>query len=53
MATQMVALRDLTHYRLGFRIAVAPATIGVIHVYDVGNISGAASTPQRTRTGAP
>ena len=53
MATQMVALRDLTHHRLGSRIAVAAAAIGVIHRYDVGDISGAASTPQRTRTGAP
>jgi hypothetical protein len=53
MATQTAALRDLTHYRLGFRIAVAAATIGVICGYDLGNISGAASTPRRTRTGAP
>ena len=45
MATQMAALRDLTHYRLGSRIAVAAATI-VIYGYDLG-------TPQRTRTGAP
>src|SRR3954465_7478326 len=41
MATQMAALRQLTHYRLGFRIAVAAATIGVIYGYDLGNISGA------------
>jgi hypothetical protein len=52
MATQMAALRDLTHYRLGFRIAVAAATIGAIHGHDLGNISGAARTPQRTRAGA-
>src|SRR4051794_9653140 len=41
MATQMAALRNLTQYRLGFRIAVAAATIGVIYGYDLGNISGA------------
>src|SRR3954454_473237 len=41
MATQMTALRNLTRYRLGFRIAVAAATIGVIYGYDLGNISGA------------
>src|SRR4051812_26160009 len=41
MANQMAALRDLTRYRLGFRIAVAAATIGVIYGYDLGNISGA------------
>src|SRR4051794_36084769 len=41
MATQMAALPNLTHYRLGFRIAVAAATIGVIYGYDLGNISGA------------
>jgi MFS transporter, SP family, galactose:H+ symporter len=37
----MAALRELTRYRLGFRIAVAAATIGVIYGYDLGNISGA------------
>jgi MFS family permease len=41
MAAQMAALRELTRYRLGFRIAVAAATIGVIYGYDLGNISGA------------
>src|SRR4051794_361958 len=41
MATQMTALRNLTRYRLGFRIAIAAATIGVIYGYDLGNISGA------------
>ena len=41
MATQMAALRNLTHYRLGFRIAIAAATIGIIYGYDLGNISGA------------
>jgi MFS family permease len=41
MSTQMAALRNLTHYRMGFRIAVAAATIGVIYGYDLGNISGA------------
>jgi sugar porter (SP) family MFS transporter len=41
MANQMAALRSLTRYRLGFRIAVAAATIGVIYGYDLGNISGA------------
>src|SRR3954447_14522403 len=41
MATQMAALRNLTQYRMGFRVAVAAATIGVIYGYDLGNISGA------------
>jgi len=41
MAAQMAALRELTRYRLGFGIAVAAATIGVIYGYDLGNISGA------------
>src|SRR3954471_22940659 len=41
MGNQLAALRNLTHYRLGFRIAVAAATIGVIYGYDLGNISGA------------
>src|SRR3954454_22331082 len=41
MANQMASLRNLTQYRLGFRIAVAAATIGVIYGYDLGNISGA------------
>jgi hypothetical protein len=35
------ALRDLARYRLGFQIAIAAATIGVIYGYDLGNISGA------------
>jgi MFS transporter, SP family, arabinose:H+ symporter len=41
MATQMAALRGLTHHRMGFRVAIAAATIGVIYGYDLGNISGA------------
>src|SRR3954454_21176203 len=41
MASQMAALRNLTHYRLGFTIAVAAATIGVIYGYDLGAIAGA------------
>src|SRR3954465_11317363 len=41
MATQMAALRNLTKYRMGFRVPVAAATIGVIYGYDLGNISGA------------
>lgn len=41
MAMQMSTLRRLTHYRLGFTIAVTAATIGVIYGYDLGNISGA------------
>jgi SP family arabinose:H+ symporter-like MFS transporter len=41
MANQMAALRNLTQYRLGFKIAIAAATIGVIYGYDLGNISGA------------
>jgi SP family arabinose:H+ symporter-like MFS transporter len=35
------ALKTLAGYRVGFRIAVAAATIGVIYGYDLGNISGA------------
>ncbi|HEY7075790.1 MAG TPA: sugar porter family MFS transporter [Solirubrobacteraceae bacterium] len=31
----------LGHYRLGLKIAVAAATIGLIYGYDLGNISGA------------
>jgi sugar porter (SP) family MFS transporter len=31
----------LGHYRLGVKIAVAAATIGLIYGYDLGNISGA------------
>jgi hypothetical protein len=30
MATQMAVLKNLGHYRLGLKIAVAAATIGVI-----------------------
>jgi MFS transporter, SP family, arabinose:H+ symporter len=41
MATQMAALRSLTHYRVGFKVAIAAATIGIIYGYDLGNISGA------------
>ena len=41
MATQMAALRNLTHHRMGFTVAIAAATIGVIYGYDLGNISGA------------
>ena len=41
MSAQMAALRNLAHYKVGFRIAVAAATIGVIYGYDLGNISGA------------
>src|SRR3954463_11452977 len=41
MATQMAVLKNLGHYRLGLKIAVAAATIGVIYGYDLGNISGA------------
>ena len=37
----MSALKTLAGYRVGFRIAVAAATIGVIYGYDLGNISGA------------
>src|SRR5262249_54509351 len=31
----------LKQHRLGFRVAIAAATIGVIYGYDLGNISGA------------
>jgi MFS family permease len=41
MASQMAALRNLTHHRMGFTVAIAAATIGVIYGYDLGNISGA------------
>jgi SP family arabinose:H+ symporter-like MFS transporter len=41
MATQMAAMRNLRHHRMGFRVAIAAATIGVIYGYDLGNISGA------------
>src|SRR3954471_8481509 len=41
MTSQLAAPRNLRQYRLGFRIAVAAATIGVIYGYDLGNISGA------------
>src|SRR4051812_19999461 len=41
MATQMAVLKNLGHYRLGLKIAVAAATVGVIYGYDLGNISGA------------
>jgi len=41
MANQMGSLRALAHHRVGLRIAVAAATIGVIYGYDLGNISGA------------
>jgi SP family arabinose:H+ symporter-like MFS transporter len=37
----MAVLKNLGHYRLGLKIAVAAATIGVIYGYDLGNISGA------------
>src|SRR3954451_7681740 len=39
MTRGMVA--KLGHYRLGLKIAVAAATIGLIYGYDLGNISGA------------
>ena len=41
MADQLASLRALAHHRMGLRIAVAAATIGVIYGYDLGNISGA------------
>ena len=41
MATEMATLKNVTHYRVGLKIAVAAATIGVIYGYDLGNISGA------------
>ena len=41
MASQMSSLRALAHHKVGLRIAIAAATIGVIYGYDLGNISGA------------
>src|SRR3954471_21859886 len=41
MANQMSSLRALAHHKVGLRIAIAAATIGVIYGYDLGNISGA------------
>jgi sugar porter (SP) family MFS transporter len=34
-------LRNLTEHKMGFRIAIAAATIGVIYGYDLGAIAGA------------
>src|SRR3954447_10899044 len=41
MANELSGLRNLTTHKMGFRIAVAAATIGVIYGYDLGAISGA------------
>ena len=43
MATQMAALRNLTHYRMGFRVAVAAAAIGLPVV------TARSSSPSRPR----
>src|SRR4051795_8019602 len=41
MANELSGLRNLTTHKMGFRIAVAAATIGIIYGYDLGAISGA------------
>ncbi len=41
MAGQLSALRGLREHKMGFRIAIAAATIGVIYGYDLGAIAGA------------
>ena len=41
MSEQLSALQGLTDHKLGFRIAIAAATIGVIYGYDLGAIAGA------------
>src|SRR3954470_24391498 len=41
MANELSGLRSLTTHKMGFRIAVAAATIGIIYGYDLGAISGA------------
>jgi MFS transporter, SP family, arabinose:H+ symporter len=41
MANELAALRNLTTHKMGFRIALAAATIGVIYGYDLGAIAGA------------
>ena len=41
MANELAGLRSLTKHKMGFRIAVAAATIGIIYGYDLGAIAGA------------
>jgi sugar porter (SP) family MFS transporter len=41
MANELSGLRRLTTHKMGFRIAVAAATIGIIYGYDLGAIAGA------------
>src|SRR4051795_7463711 len=41
MANELSGLRNLTTHKMGFRIAVSAATIGIIYGYDLGAISGA------------
>jgi SP family arabinose:H+ symporter-like MFS transporter len=41
MANELAGLRRLTTHKMGFRIAIAAATIGVIYGYDLGAIAGA------------
>jgi sugar porter (SP) family MFS transporter len=41
MANELAGLRKLTTHKMGFRIAIAAATIGVIYGYDLGAIAGA------------
>jgi sugar porter (SP) family MFS transporter len=41
MANELAGLRNLRKHKMGFRIAVAAATIGIIYGYDLGAIAGA------------
>src|SRR4051812_50137689 len=41
MANELAGLRRLTTHKMGFRIAIAAATIGIIYGYDLGAIAGA------------
>src|SRR5215210_7213696 len=41
MANELAGLRRLTTHKMGFRIAIAAATIRIIYGYDLGAIAGA------------
>jgi MFS family permease len=41
MANELAGLRRLTTHKMGFRIAIAATTIGIIYGYDLGAIPGA------------
>jgi SP family arabinose:H+ symporter-like MFS transporter len=41
MANELAGVRRLTTHKMGFRIAIAAATIGIIYGYDLGAIAGA------------